>query len=70
MVNGIPRVVIPKSMHGWQRHISSVCMLLQLYIARWTTERIYRSAVRHIVADEHQQEVRAIKYVFPLLIPQ
>lgn len=36
-------------------------VLLQLYVARWTTKRFYRSLARHEVMNEHQQEVRSIK---------
>lgn len=36
-------------------------MVLQLFVARWTTQRFYRSMAQQQVADEHQKEIRAIK---------
>ncbi|KAL3157184.1 hypothetical protein ABBQ38_001423 [Trebouxia sp. C0009 RCD-2024] len=33
----------------------------ELFVARWTTQRFYRSMAQQQVADEHQKEIRTIK---------
>ena len=35
-------------------------MLLQLFVARWTTQRFYRSMAQQQVANEHQMAQRQL----------